>query len=56
MGSKFWLFYDNLIIECPRQKVLAVIERKDFAIIFSFLNHFLIILKNMPLNNFYKKL
>ena len=52
--SKLKLFYDNLITECPSQKVLAVFQRKNFAIIFSFSNHFLIILKNMSLNNFYK--
>ena len=51
-ASKFWLFCDNLIIECPRQKVLPVFKSKNFAIIFPFSNNFLIILQNMSLNNF----
>ena len=50
-GSKFWLFCDNLITECPRQKVLPVFKSKNFAIIFPFSNHFLTVLQNMSLNN-----
>ena len=40
-GGPNFVFYDNLIIESPYQKVLAVFKAKNFSIIFS--NHFLII-------------
>ena len=55
-GSKFCFFYDNLIIEFPHQKVLAVFKRKNFATIFPFSNHFLLNFKNMPLNNIAQKM
>ena len=55
-GAKFCFFYDNLIIESPHQKVLAVFKRKTFYIIFPFSDHFLIIFKNMPLNNIAQKI
>ena len=56
MGVQILFFYDNLIIESPHQKVLAIFKRKSFPIIFPFSNNFLIIIKNMPLNNMAQKM
>ena len=55
-GSKFWFFQDNLIIDSPHQQVLAVFKRKNSAIMFPFSNNFLIIFKNMSLNNIARKM